>query len=390
MNLWLTRVVARPALLAGLVLGGCGSPDPVGSRPTVTDSAGITTVTHHSIDDSLDPADAERTVLGAGTAAAEAFYRVRAGVLLGDSGAVVANAGTGELLFFGADGALRTSFGREGQGPEEFSNLFQLQGMPDGSVVASDPGNRRLSWIDAGGRLLVSRTITFEPEDVDLTRAIVGPGYTFGVTTAGDVVTVPWARATYSGSEGALPLKGELRRYVPDLSDHVVLDSVLLRTWFEQPRSNGPPIGNVLGSPVLVHSANREWIAYSEGTHHRIDVLEEGARAYVIEESRGRTPFEPDSVPAGYHHAVDSLPSYSDLIVDSDGRIWVRGGTPDASPTAEWRVFSERGSRAQRVTLPASSRVLDASAGDLLVLERSDLDVERVVLYSLVAADLPR
>lgn len=362
------------------LLVACASHESDSVEAIVSDSAGVAVVTHSEITDVLELDRTAPVLLGAGTDVEDSFYRVRGGALLPDDRIAIANAGSNELLFFGVDGHLVGRFGREGQGPEEFSNLFRIQGLPDGAVVANDPGNARLVWVTPTGELAFSRSVNFSPEDSSPDRSIVGRGFVFGVTTSGEVLAVPWARAVFRGSEGPLPLRGELRRYASDLDSFVAIDSVRLRLWFEQAQPQGPPITQILGSPLLVFSANRDWMAYSEGDAHRITVLLEGAVEYVVHERRSRTPFHVDSIPPGYHHAADSLPTYTELVVDSEGRIWVRAGTPESAGTAEWRIFSNRGTRGSLLYLPARTSVLDARGERVLVLERNELDVERVVL----------
>lgn len=367
-----------------MFLFGCAAPEPESVASMVTDSAGITVVTHAEMQDVLELERSSGIRLGEGTEIAELFYQVRGGVLLPDERVAIANAGSQELLFLSSYGSLVGRFGGDGQGPEEFSNLFRLQGLPDGSVVASDPGNGRLVWVTSTGELAHSRSVSFEPEATPAPdQGIIGRGFVFGVTPAREVLAVPWARAEYSGAEGLLPLRGELRRYSSNLEAFEPIDSVRLRLWFEQSQAEGPPIGQILGAPLLVFSANGSWLAYSEGAAYRIVLLKDGVAKVVIHEQRPLAAFTPDSVPRHYHHAAEFLPAYSELVVDSDGRVWARLGTPESSDVAEWHVFSERGMRGAVLRLPSSTSVLDARGGQVLVLERDELDVESVVLLRL-------
>lgn len=310
--------------------------------PSVSDSSGVTIIRHAQAGGEVEANPSVAVVLGTGTETLDRLFRVRGGVLLDDGRIAVANSGSAELIYFEPDGRPHAEVGRRGEGPGEFANLFQLQGMPGSEVVAFDPQNTRISWVDAGGGFRTSVRLDFESEVVDVTRAIVGRGYSLGVTVDGDVVTVPWARATYGGVEGDLPLRGEVRRYVPDLSAYTVLDSVTLRSWYEQPQAEGPPIAQVFGSPLMVHGANRDWIAYSEATSHRIEVLSKGALDHVIIEARARRVFEVDSIPAGFHHAADSMPAYTDLAVVSAAPRTPACSSASRPPACAWSATATR------------------------------------------------
>jgi hypothetical protein len=100
----------------------------------------------------------------------------------------------------------------------------------------------------------------------------------------------------------------------------------------------------------------------------------------VIRERRARAPFTPDSIPASYAVAADSLPAYQDLRVDGLHRIWARL-TVDDDP-AIWRVFDESGTTLLDMALPVDARVLDADEGRLMLLRRDSLDVESVTIHS--------
>ena len=213
-------------------------------------------------------------------------------------------------------------------------------------------------------------------------RMMVGRGFPIGVAEDHSVLAIPQAAAVFDGVEGPLPLVGELRNYTPDLSEYDVVDSIRLRTWYEKEQEEGPPIAQVLESPVLVFAANRSWIAYSEAVAHRVTVLENGRVSYVIVEERTRAAFTPDSVPM-FYVAGDSLPAYRALQVDSEGRVWVASPATGEPAVSQWRVFSQEGLTVEVIELPVTSTVLDAEGYRLLLLERDSLDVETVVVRRL-------
>jgi hypothetical protein len=177
---------------------------------------------------------------------------------------------------------------------------------------------------------------------------------------------------------------GELRLYGPDLAEFTMVDTVQLRTWWEEAQPEGPPIGQILEAPSFVFSGNGTRIAYSDATSHRVEVLENGVLSLIIVEDRSRIPFEPDSIPDYMSGAADSLPAYRSLVVDSDRRIWLESSEHSGGEDGTvWRLVSADGSSIQRITIPATGMVLDARGDRVLLLERDNLDVENAVVRQL-------
>lgn len=366
---------------ASLALLACGDAPSSEATPLVSDSAGVRVVRHTAPPaERMTVSQEPELSLGGRPDGGDTLYRVRGGVLLPGGAVVVANRGSSELLYFSSDGELVHRAGGEGRGPSEFSNIFWIQDGGNGTLAVSDAGNRRIAHLDYEGELLSTQSVAVEPEAESSPGAMRGPGFPIGVAEEGRVLLIPWAVAALDGVDGPLPLRGELRSYSANLTGYQALDSVRLRTWYETEQVEGPPIGQILESPIFLHAASGAWIAYSEAVTHRVTVLHHGRVSYVIEEDRARQPFVPDSVPEHFAAVADSLPAYRDLQVDSDGRVWVKSPASHGSPQSQWRAFSDEGMTARPLALPASSSVLDAAGDRLLLLERDSLGVETVAV----------
>src|SRR5690606_23536502 len=100
------------------------------------------------------------------------LHRVATAVRLGDGRVLVANTGSGEVRFFGADGTLLRTVGREGEGPGEFRALSRLYVLPGDSLLATDVSLDRLTVFDAQGA--VARTAPLEQVPGDGAYFIVG------------------------------------------------------------------------------------------------------------------------------------------------------------------------------------------------------------------------
>ena len=107
--------------------------------------------------------------------------------------------------------------GREGQGPEEYMLPMGLYGMPDGSVVLQDLGNRRFLTIQADGKI----------------------GKTFSPPTPSAQQTPAGGRGTFVLGAGLMNVRGADARGnlyfqgmgIPADGSSAAADSVPLMTW---------------------------------------------------------------------------------------------------------------------------------------------------------------
>ena len=151
------------ALATGLAQ--CTYGNGVDDGPVVRDSAGIE-ILENGGRGKWKPIDRLRVtgqpVVEIGDVESEefAFERVADALLLDDSLFIVANQGSGEMIFFNFNGDWLYSVGRIGSGPGEFDRLKAIEILPDGYLVAFDSGHRRVSVFEIDGELV--RTLPLE------------------------------------------------------------------------------------------------------------------------------------------------------------------------------------------------------------------------------------
>jgi hypothetical protein len=78
------------------------------------------------------------------------------------------------------------------------------------------------------------------------------------------------------------------------------------------------------------------------------------------------------------------LPFFDELLVDSNRLIWVRNPPIQTEDSVQWWGFEETGEPNRILTIPPGLRVLDFRDSTALVIETSDLDVERVLALRLI------
>ncbi|MCA1789784.1 MAG: hypothetical protein LC667_07985 [Thioalkalivibrio sp.] len=379
---------ASPVVLATVltaVTASCGSEEGApASAHEVLDSAGVRIVVNGP-DAPVRIVLAGDPILALPVAAGEdvSLYRVEGGVILPGGGFVLANSGNHEVLYFGADGTFERRFGREGDGPGEFRGMTWMEATGDGGVTLADSRNRRLTTLGPDGTLARERRFapTFD-ESALPTTAITAAGFAVSVLSDGRVIGFPRAFALPTGSRGPLPLQGDFAVYPADSLSANTAEPIGRRTvfeWYEDPGQQGFPVASMLQGARIWWGGYSGRLALTESSSPRIEVFDESRLTLVIRERRARAPFTPDSIPASYAVAADSLPAYQDLRVDGLHRIWARL-TADEDP-AVWRVFDESGTTLLDVALPGDARVLDADEGRLLLLRRDSLDVESVAVH---------
>lgn len=263
-----------------------------------TDSAGVLLVEYPR----LPPIEASRIaiaaepdlVLGEGNAFAGPdyeFFRIRGVSQLRDGTLVVANQGSHELRFYGADGRFLQSAGREGEGPGEFQRMADL-------------------WITAGDALVVwdQRSLRLQPFTPD------GAFVRATSMSKSSSVEFPWTP-----------------------SPQTVLENGRVAAFFRsrpRPTNDDPANGIPERPPLLV-------ALYRIGAEIQL-VLEGALPAYEAELRR--------FVLAGVGRVL--LPAIRDVFVDADERTWVERYDVPRSGPSRCEVFARDGTWIGRVEMP--------------------------------------
>lgn len=373
-------------VLAVVVLtAACGEAADRPAAPTVQDSAGVRVVIHP---DAAGPAFTvgATPLVRAGTdeTGGPTVFGVVGGQLLADGGMLVMDGGNYRMLRWSEAGALVDSLGRRGGGPGEFENVSWVHPTADGTAVY-DARSRRISWFDAERGFLRSMPFSLERPDPPTDDAIVASGAAIGVVGPSEAVGYAMAWADPVGEVGPMPLYGDLAVYDSTLTSRTALGRFMLLEWYEDPAQERFPVVNRMETPRIQWSGRDDVLAVSHATEPRVDVIRGGRRTTVIRETRPRLPFEPDSIPPQFAVAADSLQAYRDVQVDGAHRIWIKPAVVEGTDSTTWRVFDIDGARLGDVTLPTDATVLDADGDRLLLLRRSDLDVEFLEIRALRA-----
>jgi hypothetical protein len=320
--------------------------------------------------------------------------RVSSGAILSNGTIVVANSGSRELRFFDAAGAHVRSVGREGQGPGEFQSLTLVGAFAGDSLLAWDPGQRRLSVFDASGRL--ARTVAV-PSAFGPT-----PPLTAGVLRDGRLVAqrreIPILSAspppagivrpnatilTLSADGASTATVGTFPDSEVSIYQGVSFGVIFGRSIELWGRGDRIAIGNTDAYRIRVYSADGRLLHIVRQTRE--------PRRFTEEEYQAARPATFPSSPVGARMkgAVDqmprpdALPAFADVRMDGEGNLWVQEFALESDPRTSWQVFSGEGRLIGRLSAPSSHTLLDATAAHALFRVTDELGVHRLRVYRL-------
>lgn len=403
MNVSRSFVASSFLALLAAVASGCA--DRTASSDSVhaetRDSAGITIIEHTSVETlpalgwTVGPAP-EVSIGDTGGDAAYELFGVEDAMRLSDGRILLTNAGTSEIRVFDAQGVHLSSWGREGEGPGEYTGLTDLAEWPGDSILAWDFFQNRLTLYDRDGA--VGRT----------DRLTLGEGEAAaefsGILPDGTILTA--SLLSFAPGEQTSGLVRRSRNFarvdpagiqLSDFGEHVDEEY-----WVH------PEVGAIVRHPFRrsVHSAvwndrviisgndRFELRAYDPSgvldviirVDHPMIPVSSADVAEIVEarlseaDDRARATLERvfEDMPP-----VESFPAFSEIVVDSEGDLWVRQYVRPPGERSSWVVFESDGTARGVIELPAGLDVYRIGQDYVLGKSTDDFDVEHVQLWRL-------
>lgn len=417
------------ALLAAAVLAAAATA--AGARPaaaqrwahvSIRDSAGVPIV-RNGAGGAWRAGDAwrlsDRPLLDVGSVdgpPATRLHRVRDAVRLSDGRVVVADAGSGEIRYFGDDGRPVRRAAGAGGGPAEFTPF--AGGATGLSAIGRLPGDTVAAFDLVAGDVVVFgpeggfvRSVPLEAPDRGSPGRVRAVGWTGDGTLAaltiggyGDVgLGASIRRGTsvlyFFGPDGRVSAAG--REYAGDE----------MYSSIRRGEEDGQfTVTSVSVDPflrTLAADVGDGRVAVGSTDVYRVDLYgPDGRLRRVVRGPGGARPLDEGTVEAWleekladaedpaarkrYRRAADpsvlpdSLPAFESLLVDRGGRLWVREyRPPGARGPARWSVYDRRGRRLGEVEMPAALEPFEIGEGYVLGLWRDELGVEHVRMYGL-------
>lgn len=373
-----------------------------GLGAVVEDSAGVTIVQNDPpAPDSRLPwqfgAQPSLSIGSVNSGEADELFRVQDATLLADGRIVIANAGSSELKVFNADGSHSGTWGRQGEGPGEFSSGPSAVTLwPGDSIAAPDPGGHRVSLfgmdgshgrdialdatllgvidllpdgkIFASGSLLLNRRATGSPDLIrsDTEWAVLDVDGTRDVSLGEFPAFEDWAISTPDGDMGETP--------------HPFGRSTVGTLW-----------GNLLAIGV---QDSYEIKAFApDGSLVRIVRRDSDPRKATQTELDEHFARQVAGRPAEVQTRmlnmvrdmplVESYPAFEEIAGDRAGYLWVREYRMFGEGDVVWTVFDPEGRIRGLVETPPGLEVFEIGEDYVLGLVEDELGVEYVQLWAL-------
>lgn len=392
-------------VLVLVTASACGGEPTEFPASAVRDSAGVRIVEYESAPSgasslTLDP----NPVFVHGSGPADYLFQTPwSGALQPDGGAVVADAGSQEVVTLAPDGRLRSVLARRGQGPTEVGRVMSVTVIGQDTVLIEDDDNSKLATFVDGD--LVSTVST--AGDFSLTAALRVHGLDpsgrlmMGTSAFMPGFEVPWLpghmvlldpngpSADTVGSFDMAPridMGAAIHPFMP--AGQVTVSS---GAWV-QGRSDTPELrwhgagGDLVQvvrwNPVVSYPTDEDMA--ERASRLRIDLrrVNGGLSGDALEQmvQRSLSRYEVDE--------SRPHPLWADLQGDKAGRVWMADFTPSGAMAGVRRyiVLGPDGSWLGHLEFPTRFRFLDATDDLVLGVQRDELDVEHVVTYRLLGS----
>jgi hypothetical protein len=387
-------------LAASIAITACSEDGARGTRSTSTDSAGIPIV-FTQIGQNATECRVSEEVVRIGSVDdvdGSALFGVNGAVILADDRIAIVNRGTSQIKVFSRAGDFESEFGRQGEGPDEFKNLWSIHLRGEDTLVVGDYRPWRFTFFTPTGELV--RRVALQPPEIERP----------------DFASPLSAGSGFMMEEPSFEIQEEMVDRIVPLHLHGEdgeSQGMLGMFWLDEYgylskeiRYVGRP---VFGARASFAALNDSLILYGTGRHEQLEVWSRtGALRRIIRwrareravasgdadvwrrerrreiESRGEiTPEMRPIIEAqiGEHLPVsDQYPGHDQVVVSHTGSIWVKQyRRPLDEGPDRWWVFTRTGEFVCAATLPEDYRVLAVRDGRLLAVTRDSLDVEFIV-----------
>lgn len=318
---------------------------------------------------------------------------------LEDGTVVVADEGSQEVRFFGSGGELEAVVGGRGGGPGEFTGLAGLGWSPSGGVWAFDFSLRRVTWIGGQGEISHLTTLASEPPVLNAVGALADG--TFVLKQLWGYGAVAEARNPGLRRDPVAVVRFDTAGALLDTLGLVPGREVFLFEEDGRGVMSTPPFARNASATIRrdrIVVGTQEEFSLSEydadGILRRIvripgRVRAAGAHdleAYIQGRLAGAPPERHPSIRQSLEEMPHppTLPAYGGILGDRSGNLWVAEWAMAPRVASLWTVLDPQGRWLGAVRVPEGFHPWDVGDDWILGTVRDELDVEYVVLYSLV------
>jgi hypothetical protein len=337
------------------------------------------------------------------------LYQVVSAFRMADGRIVVANAGSGELHVYGADGRHQRTIGRKGRGPGEFGRLFWAGRWRGDSIAAWDAQLTRLTIYDADGsfaRTLSPRAqLGFFPQLQGVladgsfvlssgTDASRGIAMTAGVRRDTMTLVVIGPDGAVGDTLGRFPGAEQYLMVLPG-GGFVMHPLPFGRTAATAAQGSQIAVGSGDVYQVALYEPARGLQRLIRAESERRRVTGEDVRRY--RETMAAMGAEGDAFARRQQEQFlrevpfpERMPSLTAILPDGRGNWWIQD-PPDAGASGDsvWRLVSGGGRLMGVLRAPAGLAIKEIGPDWVLGVYLDDNDVEHVRLHALMRSRGP-
>ena len=402
------RLEILGCLLAG-ALTACGPTVPQGIQTQFSDSAGVTIAESPGFPEpgAGGWALGQTPTLSIGSLEGDTLYelyQVTGAVELSEGRIALTTNGDRRVRIFGPEGAFLDGFGREGEGPGEFRDIKVMGMVGLDTLVLLDGRQRRVSRFHPEVGFLGQTLLPDEAGVAMHSNGMFGDGsIVFGglvnwsrgedTPTAGyERLTNPYYSVSLDGSGithfGEFP-GTEVSWTTSQVNGRSSLGAAFVH-FGKSPRAMARGRRLVLGTrdryEVNVFDPSGQLVRIVRIQVPPVPVTEAHLDG-LLEEWLARLPSS-DMAPAfraGFRDTphAETLPAFEDLLLDSEGCLWVEDIHIPGDTLRSWTVFDEEGVPLTRLSLPTDNRVLDIGEDFVLAVFSDEFGVEYLRSYPL-------
>jgi len=326
------------------------------------------------------------------------LFRVQSALRLEDGTVVVANAGSGEMRFYDANGAHIRSVGRTGTGPGEFRIVYRIARRGRDSLIAWDPALRRISVFSRDGNFGRMLSAPAFGAQFFLFRDEFDDGSILGHIDDGvqpDAMPDGWHPAI------SLWFRFHLTGQLDSLA-RLQSGEFYISRRDDAPALVPPPFSRRSVAAALGENAVL-------GTSHAWELLtfdRSGRLVRIIRVARANRTLSDAEADSAINNPVarattpeqrrrraeryagirfpETMPAYSAIEADRDGNLWVAHYQAGPDDPFRWSVFDGLGRLLGSLDMPPGLTVYEIGPDYVLALARNAMDVEQVVVHRLV------
>ncbi len=306
------------------------------------------------------------------------------------------------LYLFDREGEGAREIGRRGEGPGEFIRGHRMW-LNGERLTVFDIGQSLLHSFTADGQFVASRrTPTAQGAVLSAAQELRG-GHWLGVSSPRIRFNLVNGKMHTPGRVMVLPGDGDEPGVLLEyrLSTTIFYDSVREVPWG---LAHGDVFGDsgqwdLVGDSVVVvadgMSGVIEWYRVADHGHELANRIETGLVGQPVPETDRRrlialeSEVKRDFISADTHWLFPTLaPGIRNMIVDSQGFVWLKRLSFSVEGPQTWRVFAPGGERWGDVTLPAGVVVRDISNDRVFGVATDGLDVPLIKVFEFDRSQL--